>query len=88
MAWAGGSYNRSFFAAIEASIVGSIGWRGGGRALIVLVLDIQPIRSLPGLTQPEVILVKAVRSRELCSSAVSWSHAFSFSVLLLGAGSG
>ena len=34
MAWAGGSYNRSFFAAIEASIVGSTGWRGRG-ALIV-----------------------------------------------------
>ena len=82
------SYNRSFFAAIEASVVGSTGWRGQG-ALFVLLVDIQPIHSLPGLTQPgEVILVKVVRSRELCSSAVSWSHAFSFNVLLLGAGSG
>lgn len=55
----------------------------------MLVVDIQCIRTLPGLTQPgAVILMKGVKSRELGSSSVSWSHSFSFIVLLLGAGRG
>lgn len=61
----------------------------GGAGLFVLVVAVQPVRTLPGLTQPgEVILMNAVRSRERGSSSVSWSHSFSSTVLLLGAGRG
>lgn len=31
------SYNRSFFAAIEASVVGSTGWRGQGALIVCAV---------------------------------------------------
>lgn len=83
-----GGYNPLFLCSNRSTY--SWGWRGGGdTGLFVLVVDIQCIRTLPGLTQPgAVILMKGVKSRELGSSSVSWSHSFSFIVLLLGAGRG